>query len=217
MNQSPRTGANKKRQKCNDCGFSHRMCICAFRANVQPSHRVIILQHPSEVKSAKGTVQLLPLVMPSIEIYVGESELDFAPIAAEIKQNTTNTYVVYPSENAQGVESLIRINTDKHQHDTAQNSVKPAAGMTLIFLDGTWRKTLRMWCVNPWLQCLPQLTFNSVPKGEYLIRKAKREDSLSTIETVYYLLRQLDEVDVSPILKIFQQRISMQLRFVPSR
>lgn len=204
-----------KRKLCSGCGFSMNMCICAYRANVQPSHRVIVLQHPSEVKSSKGTVQLLPLVMPAAEVVVGESAEDFSDIAAQVAAETQPVFVLYPSDNATPIEALSVLKNDGYQHDTIENGIKTPDSFTLIFLDGTWRKTLRMWCLNSWLHEIPQLTFEEVPQGEYVIRKAKREDSLSTIEAIYHTLRQLDTVDVSPIIKIFQQRISMQLRFFP--
>lgn len=208
-----------KREHCTVCGFSKNMCICAYSANVQPSHRIIVLQHPSEVKSSKGTVQLLPLVMPSAEIVIGETADDFAAIAQQLSEKNQrqpdSVFVLYPSESATFIELLNTTKADKHQNVVEENRVKPCEPLTLIFLDGTWRKTLKMWCSNRWLQQFRQLTFQQVPDGEYLIRKAKRADSLSTIEAIYHTLLHLDTVDVAPILKIFQQRVSMQLRFFP--
>lgn len=207
--------SKRQRKQCSGCGFTESMCICAYRANVQPSHRIIVLQHPSEVKSSKGTVQLLPLVIPSVEIVIGETSGDFADIAAQIQAEEQPVYVLYPGDNAEFIECLPSKKYDDNQESVDRSAVVNSTSFTLIFLDGTWRKTVRMWCSNSWLHALPQLTFKDVPTGEYVVRKAKREDSLSTIEAVYHTLRIVDNIDVSPILKIFQQRVAMQLAFFP--
>jgi DTW domain-containing protein YfiP len=65
--------------------------------------------------------------------------------------------------------------------------------LRVIVLDGTWRKSRKMLYLNPSLQKLPRLGLQTTPSSQYRIRKAHRDDQLSTLEATCHALMQLGE------------------------
>ena len=160
---------------------------------------LVILQHPSEVKHAKSSVRLLPLMLDKITIAVGETTEDFTNIRQWLEQQSRPIYLLYPSE---GSEAL-------HSEAKSNNAI-------LIILDGTWRKALKILKLNPWLLDFPQrhLTLNAPTR--YKIRKANRDDSLSSLEAATFGLQSLQpDLNIEPILTIFDAMIEQQLSNMP--
>lgn len=204
---------NGRRAYCQRCQYPVKTCLCAFIDEVVTKHQIIILQHPSEVSQAKGTAKLIGLAMPQAQIVVGETAADFAPLKAMLEQHQHQhqqhqhqkhqpCYLVYPQKNSQAVETL---------GNRIGNEVEPAI---LLFLDGSWKKTWKLLQLNPWLTDLPTLTFTEANKTAYKIRKAGRDDSLSTIESVAYCLDHLDNTDTKPLITLFKAMIDGQWRFM---
>lgn len=83
-----------------------------------------------------------------------------------------------------------------------------------LLLDGSWKKAYKILQLNPWLSHLPALHFAAAEKTRYKIRKAQRNDSLSTLESVAWCLENLDEVDTAPLYHTFEAMIDGQWRFM---
>ncbi|WP_026317980.1 tRNA-uridine aminocarboxypropyltransferase [Algicola sagamiensis] len=190
---------NSLRTRCVHCDFPLRVCICKHICQIESNIKVFILQHPSEANVAKNTAKLVNLTLTSAQVIVGETPADFAAVIASIQPEYT--YLIYPGEAAISVE-------------TFSPSTMPAP-KCLIFLDGTWKKTYRLMQSNPWLSSLKQISFSKAPKTRYQIRKAHREDSLSTIEAVAYSLQQLEKISPLPFMKILDAMIETQMAFMP--
>jgi DTW domain-containing protein len=62
----------------------------------------------------------------------------------------------------------------------------------LIIIDGTWRKSRKILCKNPYLQQLPRLVLQDLPVSGYSIRKARKPHQLSTLEATCAALAQLE-------------------------
>jgi len=159
------------------------------------------MQHPSEVDHAKNTVRLLKLVMPQIHIYVGETAADFIELQHYLAAQTKPVYVVYPNEHSQTVAEA------------------GAEGESIIILvDGTWRKAYRMLQLNPWLLNYPSLHLECEQASQYIIRKAKRSDSLSTLEAAAYTLAALNSTaDVTPMFAVFKAMVQHTLTAMPDK
>lgn len=157
------------------------------------------MQHPSEVGHAKNTVRLLKLVMPQMKIYVGEAATDFIELQHYLAAQTKPIYVVYPNEHSQTV---------------AEAGASEAA--IIILVDGTWRKAYRMLQLNPWLLNYPSLHLECEDESQYVIRKAKRSDSLSTLEAAAYTLVALNPAaDIAPIFAVFNAMVQHKLTAMP--
>lgn len=158
------------------------------------------MQHPSEVAHAKNTVRLLKLVMPQMKIYVGEAATDFIELQHYLAAQTKPIYVVYPNEHSQTV---------------AEAGASEAA--IIILVDGTWRKAYRMLQLNPWLLNYPSLHLECEDESQYVIRKAKRSDSLSTLEAAAYTLVALNPAaDIAPIFAVFNAMVQHKLTAMPT-
>lgn len=150
--------------------------------------RLGILQHPSEVKQAKGTAKLASLCLSDCPIWVGE-QVDLLPdLQTWLTQKPT--YLLYPQQ----APGLV-VSTE----DLAKQS-KPGSFQVLL-LDGTWRKTHKILQLNPILQSLPRLALADVQATGYVIRKSNKANSLSTLEAIYFLLSQLEKTSQFDDLK----------------
>ena len=90
------------------------------------------------------------------------------------------------------------------------------AAVNLVLIDGTWRKALKMIKLNPWLQQFQSVHLGDNYQGRYRIRKAKRPDSLSTLEATAYALSQLEpQLDITPLLQAFDALVERQLAAMP--
>jgi DTW domain-containing protein YfiP len=70
------------RKLCNRCQRPEKACICAFTSEVENVIKVIVLQHPQEVKQTKGTISLLKNSLTRCEVIIGEY---FSEISMEQK------------------------------------------------------------------------------------------------------------------------------------
>lgn len=66
------------------------------------------------------------------------------------------------------------------------------SNILLIIIDGTWRKSRKILCENPYLQTLSRLILEELPAGQYNIRKARNPHQRSTMEAASAALAQLE-------------------------
>lgn len=151
---------------------------------------LVILQHPHESKQAKNTAKLIKLVNGQCQIYVGETQEDFATIKTKIEKNAQKPWILYPNAASLPLESSAQ-HFPNHLPET------------LIFIDATWRKAFKIWQSNPWLHILPSWHFGEVPKGNYRIRKSRLAHSLSTLEATSHALSLLFNTNTQPMLDVF--------------
>nr|WP_283165369.1 tRNA-uridine aminocarboxypropyltransferase [Shewanella litorisediminis] len=190
------------RDFCVKCHFPIRVCLCNAISPVAAHTRVWVLQHPSEVDHGKNSARLLPLILDTARIFVGESEADFTPLRQQLKAENLAPVLVYPADDGE-VFSLPSVGGQPESR-------------VLLLLDGTWRKALKMYHLNPWLHSLPKLAFTPDSPSAYRIRKASRSDSLSTLEAAACALAQLEPgLDIRPMLQCFDAMISRRLEAMP--
>ncbi len=188
-----------QRAYCSSCHYPLSACLCAAVAPIYPQHQVVVLQHPSEVTHTKNSVRLLQLAVPETQVVVGESAADFAEIRQQLQQ-LGNAMLVYPESEA-----------------AANAPTTAPEPRTLVLLDGTWRKVYRMLCLNPWLLALPRISLAVENDSAYCIRKAKRSDSLSTLEAAALALQQLQpDLDVQPVRQLLQALVDTRLARMPT-
>lgn len=192
-----------KRAICTKCLRPQRACICGLVRKVSHRTGLGILQHPSEVKQAKGTAKLASLCLTDCPIWVGEQLDDLPQLQAWLSQKPT--YLLYPQQPPGLVVST---------EDLAKQS-KPGSFQVLL-LDGTWRKTHKILQLNPSLQALPRIALSEVQATDYVIRKSNKVHSLSTLEATYYLLTQLEKTGQFDDLKhSFDAFVEQRRQFMP--
>jgi DTW domain-containing protein YfiP len=154
------------------------------------------MQHPKETKHAKNTVKLLQLGLHNIQVLIGERAEDFTQLKQQISQAPDKFSLCYPSEASLPIEHEGQIQAQRSDH-------------TVIFIDASWRKALKMWHLNPWLHSIKAVHFANPPENLYAIRKTTQSNSLSTLEAVCYVLNQYNNTDCSALIDLFKH---MQLQ-----
>lgn len=185
---------------CTVCCYPQLQCVCKWAKPIENTTAVFVMQHPSELKAAKNTVRLTSLCLTNLHIFVGEQPDEFLPLQ---QLEVEHTYVVYPDDSGIFVESLASADIQKNK-------------INLIFLDGTWKKTYKLLKLNPWLKRYQFISFESLPKGQYHIRKAPRLDSLSTLEAIAYSLKKLEQRDVSALYQLLDAMMEQQFNAMPA-
>ena len=210
------------RPTCARCLRPQTACICHWITPIENAVEVLILQHPLEVDSAKGSARLLHLILVNSRMVTGEAfaeqalrALLCAPLPGEAETHAASgaplkhTVLLYPdtpSANTVGISAPPPLDQDL-LHDPAR--------LRLVVLDGTWRKSRKMLYLNPLLQNLPRLPLREPPASHYRIRKAHRPDQLSTLEATCYGLMQLEGGDEKyrPLLNAFDGFVDQQLGY----
>lgn len=201
----PSASNTPRRALCPRCDRPLSACICAWAAPTANEVSVLILQHPLEVKQAKGSAKLLQLSLQRAELQVGEV-FDPDALANWLKGSTSptqHTVLLYPDH------------TELPAPTADLGSICPSQ-IRLVVLDGTWRKSLKMLHLNPALQSLSRLSLHPDSPSRYLIRKAHRPDQLSTLEASCLALAQLEQAPgrYAPLLTAFSSFVSAQARHI---
>ncbi|MEL0647794.1 tRNA-uridine aminocarboxypropyltransferase [Pseudoalteromonas agarivorans] len=187
------------RTLCNNCSFSISTCICNAIEQVNNRVSVIILQHPSEEKIAKNTAKLLNLSLNDCQIIKGENNNDFA-ILKSLPLETT--VLLYPNE--------LAINLDEKAQSTKLNNITH-----LVVIDGTWKKAYKIFQLTTLLNQFKTVSFKQLPKNRYVIRKAPRADSLSTLEAVTHSLFLIEQLNPAPLYILLDELIQKQTQHMP--
>lgn len=160
---------------------------------------VLILQHPLEVLEAKGTARLLHLCLPNSQMLTGEVfDENILNTSIHSLKTTLLLYPTTPEDHSLGISQPPELN----QVWLSDLDLKK---LRLIIIDGTWRKSRKILCKNPYLQTLPRLMLNDLPAGQYTIRKARKPHQLSTMEATTLALAQLENnsAKFSPLNQAF--------------
>lgn len=199
-----------ERAYCARCQRPLKTCLCQWITPTLNQAELLILQHPLEVKNAKNTARLLHLSLHNSTLIEGEVFADDFLTDTLASDNKTNLllYPPTPEEDALGLVT------------PAPMPVRlTIANVRLIVIDGTWRKSRKMLYLNPLLQTLPRWSLSDCPPSAYTIRKAQKDNQLSTLEASCYALQQLENscVDYAPLLRSFEGFVRQQLALMPPR
>ena len=169
-------------RSCPLCGVHPRICVCAFCRVITGAPQLWVLQHPREQGHAKGTLRIARACLPELQVLVGETPADFAPLVQRVAE-ADDFGLLMP---------------------TPQSRALGAAPYTLprrwVVLDGTWRKATRMFHANPWLHTLPHYHLRDTAPSRYRIRRDRGEHGLSTTEAIAGLLQQCaPHCDTTPL------------------
>ena len=201
-----------KRLACDQCLRPLSGCICRWITPTAHAVEVVLLQHPLEEHSAKGSARLLHLSLARSRMVTGElvaeGELQALlrdPFDSDIATSNDAKQAILLYPHSTDGSSTPPIVTPEMFSDPSR--------LRLIVLDGTWRKSHKMLQLNPLLRALPRLSLNEVPQSRYLIRKAHRANQLSTLEATCFALAQIegDSKRFEPLLRAFDGFVAQQM------
>ncbi len=149
-----------------------------------------------------GTARILSLSLTNSRCFVGEDFSLHSELNALLNEPDVAHWLLYPGEQAQPLSSVL----------TPGRPEK----IRVILIDGTWKKAYKIWQLSTNLHSLPQLKLAETLTGNYRIRKAPSDNSLSTVEAGYHLLSELEpEQDFSPLMNAFEHMIQFQIDQMP--
>jgi len=198
---------SSRRERCATCLRAQSGCICQWVRPLQHQVEILLLQHPLEVHNAKGSARLLHLSLPNSRLVAGES---FAPGELDALLAGKHNVLLYPDtpgDRSLGIAPPPPLDA---------SLLRDPAGLRLVVLDATWRKSRKMLYLNPALQRLPRLPLRDTPPSHYLIRKAHAPDQLSTLEATCYALMQLEDEPAcfAPLITAFDGFVAQQLSYI---
>ena len=161
------------RVHCPRCQRPQSPCLCPLIPRLASRTRVLILQHPDEVRHALNTARLAALGLCNAELRIGEH---FPELEAELAGR--QVWLLFPGAAALRVEALAGQACGEER--------------VLIVPDGTWRKARRLLHCNPWLAALPRLSLAEGLVSRYRLRKAPGPGALSTVEALVHCLNALE-------------------------
>ncbi|MGF1694860.1 DTW domain-containing protein [Vibrio lamellibrachiae] len=196
---------------CLQCGKSHKACICSWIKSLTSNVELIILQHSSETQRPMGTAKILTLSLTNSYCFVGEDFSQEPKLNILLSDPEYTHYIMYPCDDSQCVSpALLPSNTSDSTSRSKHKKIR------VILLDGTWKKAYKMWQLSENLHCLSMLHLPKGLKGNYRIRKAPTDNSLSTVEAGYHLLSILQpELDFTPLLTAFDNMIQFHINQMP--
>jgi len=195
-----------KRQLCHQCQRAKAACFCHTITAISNQLPLVILQHPSEVKHAKGTAKIVELSLNRCRILVGEN-FDNDPLFNELFTSNQKLLLLYPSDKA--------MSPTQFSAQVAAATDTTLGDYRVIVIDGSWKKAYKIFCLNPRLATIPAIGIDANFESNYRIRKSSRQDSLSTLEACHALLTQVEGKHFDGLLRSFEYMVDFQLKSMP--
>ncbi|WP_250460354.1 tRNA-uridine aminocarboxypropyltransferase [Microbulbifer litoralis] len=187
------------RQICLTCQRPLNVCYCSALVHIANRIKVLIIQHPLEVKHPFNTGRMAHLCLANSELVVAEA-LGYAELARLLGPGSALLYpnlVWLPAVEQVGAGGQL------------------AAGLLeqLVVIDASWRKSKKMLHLHPALQQLPRVSFEGALQSNYQIRRSSIVNSLSTLESIVMAMAQLEpENNFQGLLQPFEEMIALQQR-----
>ena len=190
---------NENRAFCQKCDFLKSRCLCDVIQSIPNETHLIVLQHPSETKHPLNTVRILLKTFQKISLFIGEDFSQDLKINTILSDDKNRCALLYPGQHNQ-----IDIVQEKE-------SSKPLTHLFLI--DGTWRKSKRIFLTSKNLQQMPTLSLIPTESSQYRIRKTPTGESLSTLEAAVMALSFIEpNLPTQSAVNAFTKMIDLQIK-----
>jgi DTW domain-containing protein len=188
---------SRSKQRCLDCKSFVPLCICSIAPRFHLQTRVVILMHRRELTLTTSTALLAKLTLSNFELRV-RGILDEPMSNADLTPDERQALVLYPSDEAQELNP-----------DYLTKLTKP---ISLIVLDGNWRQAAKMSSRIAELRDVPRVKLPVGAPSEFRLRRAHREDGMSTFEAIARSLGIIEGAKVQRELEaIFKIRVERTL------
>ncbi len=195
------------RDLCLKCLRPKESCYCGSIRPVDTGIKFVFLMHPKEAKRQRtGTGRLAALSLPGSEILIGVDFTRNERLNRLIADPQYYPVLLYPGDDAwtAGTEGF-----------------KAAAGnrqLLVLIVDSTWACSRKILKLSPNVLSLPKLSFSGAYRSIYTFKHEPKEYCVSTIESCYYLIRELQQAgmaekhaDPEPLMDVFKKLIQFQL------
>lgn len=199
--------------KCYKCFRPVKTCYCKDIEPFDPGIKFVLLMHPQEAyKQKTGTGRLTSLTLIGSEIIIDKTFDNNIRAQELINDSSYYPMVLYP-----GAEAFY---TETFNFESELGNKK----LLIFLIDATWTFARKMMLRSPSLQKLPKLSFSKEYRSKFYIKRQPSDFCLSTIESSYYLIKELQlagvcgkELDPEALISIFKCMIKTQLEFSKKR
>ncbi|QEN09536.1 DTW domain-containing protein [Oceanispirochaeta crateris] len=177
---------------------------------VDPGIKFVILMHPWEAyKQRTGTGRLTSLCLEGSEIIIDKTFDQNRRFKKLIDSPNYFPMVLYPGKEAFTAAGFDFENTLKGRR------------LLVFLIDATWVMARKMMYRSSVLQALPRISFERAYTSRFIIKTQPADYCLSTIESTYYLIKELQEcgigiphVSVEGLMLVFDElnRFQMECR-----
>lgn len=200
-------------ERCYRCFRPVSHCLCSYTTAVASGVKFVLLMHPKEAKRERtGTGHLAHISLADSELFVG---LDFSEHARLHELLCSKQYLpvlLYPGDTAWTAKSA-ELSTALCRHTQHPKT------LLVIVIDATWFCSRKVIEHNPFLLELPRISFSGAYRSEFTFKREPRAECVSTIESCYYLIHELqaeklvpNTVDASPLMTVFRKMVAAQIQ-----
>ncbi len=190
---------------CIRCFKSTELCLCPYINEFDPEVKFVILMHPKEAYQMRtGTGRLTKLTLKDSEIIVGVDFSNNERLNSLLNDETYYHLMLYPGEDAKTAKMLSAENVNKR--------------LLILVIDATWAEAKKMVRLSTNLHNINKISFRSGYKSEFKFKKQPKEECLSTIESCYYLIKELKDENIiskdinpEPLMNVFNKMVEMQI------
>jgi len=145
--------------------------------------------HPQEAKRIRnGTGRLAHLALKNSELRIGLDFSENSRIQSLLMDPNANPFILYPGKTSKNIAEYGRAEFFKD-------------GKTpLVFvIDGTWKAAKKIMKESAILHPLPRLSIHPQEPSRFIIKQQPNSLCLSTIESIYALLAELDKKGIESL------------------
>ena len=175
-----------RRKHCRDCYRPIEVCWCKYLPSppISCNTKVIVLQHPREVRRAIRTCRMLELgLRPGSCLVFEGTTFSHENLTVSSLLTQPNTFLLYPGKEAICLDNF----------NLVKDGLESSDAITLVLLDGSWREAKAILRNSPLLQKLPKLTLKDGEPSEYVVRSQPALGGLSTLEAAARAIEVLEQ------------------------
>ena len=193
--------------KCYKCFRPAKTCLCKDITPIDPGIKFVLLMHPHEAyKEKTGTGRLTHLSLTDSEIIIDSIPGNNKRVLELISNEDFYPMLLYPGNDAHFAE------------DFDFKKFSNRSKLLIFLVDATWIMARKMMFRSPKLKNLPKLSFSREYRSRFEIKKQPAEYCLSTIESTYYLIKELQESSIVPkdinpdgLMNVFKKMVKTQI------
>lgn len=174
--------------RCYECFRSKKACLCNEIESFETKTKIVILIHPKEAKKQRvGTGRLTQKSLTNSMMIMGVDFTNDNLVNQLINDPKKKSFLLYPGEEAINLSQneIFPVEDDKEN--------------VIFVLDGTWPCAKKMLRESDNLQKLPRVCFDSTIRSRFSIKHQPAQNCLSTIESVSFLLSELERQDAESL------------------
>ncbi len=194
-------------ERCLKCFRPVLNCYCKDIVPIETGIKFVFLMHPHEAKKQRtGTGRLASLSLLNSVIIADKSFDNNIETQDLINNPLYYPMVLYPGPGSLSAEEI------------DFEDVLKGRTLLIFLIDATWREARRMMHLSFSLLKLPRLSFQYEYRSVFKIKRQPKNNYLSTIESSYYLLKELQAVGVCDsslngegLMKVFKKMVDFQI------